>query len=400
MQKKLRNYAAIIILLTSLIVVFPLLGACDKEEPVLVTEPSATTTIPSITSEPVGFDAVYEAVSRYLKSGSSWNIKAEDLFLLLNDDDEDNDPFIISVRKAEDYAKGHIPGAVNIPFSDIAKNGTLNALPRDRKIVVYCYTGHTGSQATAILGSLGFDAVNLLHGMSSWTKDTEVAPSRFTPESRKDYAYETEVNEASGSYAYPVVDKSVRGAAQAYTSPKNITSDDLFMLINDDDTGNDPFIVSLRSADDYAKGHIPGAVNIGFTALADKDTLAKLPSDRSIVVYCYTGHTGSQATALLNLLGYDATNLKFGMCSWTQDTEVAPKCFDNETASKDYEFELTPHVFVPVEEPTATTEEPVPTEILVMEGDTCVSCHSSEVLLKKVASPEEVTQSEETSGEG
>jgi rhodanese-related sulfurtransferase len=400
MQKRLWYYSSVILILISLIVVLPVLWSCDEEEPIQVMEPSATTTIPSITSEPVGFDAVYEAVSQYLNSGSTWNIKAEDLFLLLNDDDENNDPYIISVRKAEDYAKGHIPGAVNIPFGDIAKNGTLNALPRDRKIVVYCYTGHSGSQATAILGSLGFDVVNLLHGMSSWTKDTEVAPNRFTPEKRKDYAFETVSNEASGSYAYPEVDKSARGAAQAYTSPKNISSDDLFMLLNDDDTGNDPFIVSLRSSDDYAKGHIPGAVNIGFTALAQQDTLAKLPPDRPIVVYCYTGHTGSQATALLNILGYDATNLLFGMCSWTQNTEVAPKCFNNETASMDYDFELTPNVFVPVEEPTPTAEEPLPDEVLVMMGDTCVSCHSNEIILKEVASPEEVTQSEETSGEG
>ncbi len=400
MQKRLWASLAVFIALISLLVTLPLLGACGEEEPTVVIEPTPTPVQPT---EPVGFDAVYSAVSQYLTSGSSWNIKAEDLFLLINDDDTGNDPFIISVRKPEDYAKGHIPGAVNIAFGDIAKNGTLNALPRDRKTVVYCYTGHSGSQATAILVALGFDVLNLLHGMSSWTKDTEVAPNRFTPEKRKDYAFETTPNEASDTYPYPTLDKSVRGAAQAYTSPKNISSEDLFMLLNDDDASNDPFIISLRKPEDYAKGHIPGAVNIGFTALAQKDTLAKLPPDRPIIAYCYTGHTGSQATALLNVMGYDATNLLFGMCSWIQNTEVAPKCFNNETASMDYDFELTPNIFVPKEEPvTPPEEEPLPTpdEAVVLAGDTCVGCHSSEVLLKKVASPEEEVKSEETSGEG
>jgi rhodanese-related sulfurtransferase len=404
MQKRLWASVVVFIALMSLLVSLPLLVACGGEEEPVVIEPSPTPTpTPAAPSEPTGFDAVYAAVSQYLTSGSTWNIKAEDLFLLLNDDDAGNDPFIISVRKPEDYAKGHIPSAVNIAFGDIAKNGTVNALPRDRKIVVYCYTGHSGSQATAMLGALGFDVLNLLHGMSSWTKNTEVAPNRFTPEKRQDYAFETTPNQASESYAYPVMDKTARGAAQAYTSPKNITSEDLFMLLNDDDAGNDPFIISLRNSDDYARGHIPGAVNIGFTALAEKETLAKLPPDRPIVVYCYTGHTGSQATALLNLLGYDATNLLFGMCSWTKDTEVAPKCFDNETASMDYDFELTPNVFVPKEEPvTPPAEEPVtpPEEALVMAGDTCATCHSNEALLKKVASPEVEEKSEETSGEG
>jgi rhodanese-related sulfurtransferase len=401
MQKRLWKSIAVIIALTSLLVALPLLGACgEPEEPPLVMEP---TPAPAAPTEPAGFDAVYTAVSQYLNSGSTWNIKAEDLFLLINDDDASNDPFIISVRKPEDYAKGHIPGAVNISFGDIAKNGTLNALPRDKKIVVYCYTGHSGSQATAMLGALGFDVLNLLHGMSSWTKNTEVAPNRFTPEKRQDYAFEATANEATGSYAFPVIDKTVRGAAQAYTETKNITSEDLFLLLNDDDVSNDPFIISVRKPEDYAKGHIPGAVNIGFTALAEKDTLAKIPSDRPVVVYCYTGHTGSQATALLNMLGYDATNLLFGMCSWTQNTEVAPKCFDNETDSMDYDFELTPNVFVPKEEPVTPPEkEPVPSPeaVLVMAGDTCAGCHSSQALLQKVAEPEEEVKSEESSGEG
>jgi len=402
MQKRLWASVAVIITLLSLFVALPLLGACGKpEEPVLVMEPPPTPVAPA---EPAGFDAVHAAVSQYLTSGSSWNIKAEDLFLLLNDDDTSNDPFIISVRKPEDYAKGHIPGAVNIPFGDIAKNGTINALPRNKKIVVYCYTGHSGSQATALLGALGFDVLNLLHGMSSWTKDTEVAPNRFTPEKRKDFAFETSPNQPSDTYPYPTLDKTARGAAQAYTKPKNITNEDLFMLLNDDDSSNDPFIISVRKPEHYAKGHIPGAANIGFTALAQKDTLAKIPSNRPIVVYCYTGHTGSQATALLNMLGYDATNLLFGMCSWTQNTEVAPNCFNNETASMDYDFELTPNVFVPKEEPVTPPEkEPTPPSeevLVVMAGDTCVACHASQALLKQVAAPEEVEKSAETSGEG
>jgi rhodanese-related sulfurtransferase len=401
MQKRLWTNVALAIILILLFVALPLLGACgEKEETPLVVGPAPTPVAPS---EPAGFDTVHAAVSQYLNSGSTWNIKAEDLFLLLNDDDTGNDPFIISVRKPEDYAKGHIPGAVNIAFGDIAKDGTINALPRDKKIVVYCYTGHSGSQATAVLGVLGFDVVNLLHGMSSWTKDTEVAPNRFTPEKREDYAFETTPNEPSDTYPFPTLDKSARGAAQAYTSPKNISSEDLYMLLNDDDAGNDPFIISVRKPEDYAKGHIPGAVNIGFTELAQKETLSEIPSDRPVVVYCYTGHTGSQATALLNILGYDATNLLFGMCSWTQNTEVAPNCFDNETASMDYDFELTPNVFVPKEAPvTPPAEEPLPLpeEAIVMAGDTCVACHSNEALLKQVASPEEEVKSEESSGEG
>ncbi|MBN2462312.1 MAG: hypothetical protein JXB43_01780, partial [Dehalococcoidia bacterium] len=81
----------------------------------------------------------------------------------------------------------------------------------------------------------------------------------------------------------------------------------------------------------------------------------------------------------------------------------ATKCFDNETASMDYEFELTPNIFVPKEEPVTPPEgepQPPPEEALVMAEDTCVACHSSQALLKEVASPEVEEKSEETSGEG
>lgn len=119
----------------------------------------------------------------------------------------------------------------------------------------------------------------------------------------------------------------------------HIKAEDVFLLLNDDDEDNDPFIVSVRAPEDYAKGHLPGAVNIGCGALLTKESLAKLDADRQIVVYCYTGQTGSQATSLLNMLGYDAINLKFGMAGWTSDTDVAPKAFNNETDCMDYELE-------------------------------------------------------------
>jgi len=61
------------------------------------------------------------------------------------------------------------------------------------------------------------------------------------------------------------------------------------------------------------------------------ENLKKLNPDKQIVVYCYTGRTGrtaSQATAILNTLGYDARNLSRGMTGWTTDPEIAPYGFD------------------------------------------------------------------------
>ena len=71
----------------------------------------------------------------------------------------------------------------------------LRKLNPNKQIVIYCYTGRTGSQATAILNALGYDAVNLVWGISGWTTDSVVAPSRFNPDTSVDYPFETGVGE-------------------------------------------------------------------------------------------------------------------------------------------------------------------------------------------------------------
>ena len=70
---------------------------------------------------------------------------------MANDGDDTNDPFIVSVRAPGDYALGHIPGAINIPWKTIVDVENLKKLPTDQPIVIYCYTGHTGGLATMAL---------------------------------------------------------------------------------------------------------------------------------------------------------------------------------------------------------------------------------------------------------
>jgi rhodanese-related sulfurtransferase len=331
-----------------LLVALSLFSACAGGQ---ATAPTTTTpTTPTTATQVSEFEVIREAADAYLTSSPQWNISAKDLYMLINDDDTSNDPVIVSVRAAADYAKGHVPGAINIPLADLAKPESLAQLPTDKKIVAYCYTGHTGSQATAILNVLGYDVSNMKFGMTAWTKDTTVASGRYNEANDcMDYPFETTANLPTQTYSLPTIDNTssndeaeiLRAAAEAYltSSPQwNISAKDLYMLINDDDKSNDPVIVSVRAAADYAKGHVPGAINIPLADLAKPESLAKLPTDKKIVVYCYTGHTGSQATAILNVLGYDASNLKFGMTSWTKDTTVASGRYNEANDCMDYPF--------------------------------------------------------------
>jgi rhodanese-related sulfurtransferase len=308
----------VVISLLLLLIAAPVLSACGGGTAVEEEEEE-------VVEERVGeFEIVRDAVAEYLPNKAG-NLKASDLHMMIVDGFA---PYIVSLRSAEDYAKGHIPGAVNMQFSE------LSTLPEDEEILVYCYTGQSSSFAAAVLGVLGYDVQNLLHGMSSWSDDPEVYVSRFDPASSQgSYKVETTPN-TPGSYDYPDLDNTtsnnaddIIAAAGATVSPKYITAADLHMKIAE---GDDMTIVSIRSADDYAAGHVPGAINISLGSLADN--LDAIDPDETVYVYCYTGQSAAQAVALLQMLGYDAYSLKFGMCGWSSDPAVnAGKCFDSST---------------------------------------------------------------------
>ena len=74
------------------------------------------------------------------------------------------------------------------------------------------------------------------------------------------------------------------------------------------------YIIDLRDADTYKKGHIPGAVNIYWEDILKPENIEKLPKNKKILLTCYLGHTSSQILVLLKMLGYSAVvSLKFGM---------------------------------------------------------------------------------------
>jgi rhodanese-related sulfurtransferase len=85
-------------------------------------------------------------------------------------DAKNPDYLIVSARRADDYAKGHIPTARNIPFGRGMETG-LAALPKDKTIVVYCYTGQTAGQTMAVLRMMGYEAYSMSGGMNAWAKE-------------------------------------------------------------------------------------------------------------------------------------------------------------------------------------------------------------------------------------
>ena len=74
---------------------------------------------------------------------------------------------VVDVRAAEDYAQGHIPGALNLPKD---KWHTLEGLRKDKTNVIYCYSQvcHLAAAAALEFASKGYPVMELEGGFRSW----------------------------------------------------------------------------------------------------------------------------------------------------------------------------------------------------------------------------------------
>lgn len=78
-------------------------------------------------------------------------------------------PTIIDVRTPEEFAAGHLPGAINIDFHDPNFKSNLRQLDRHNEYAIYCRSGNRSSDALALMRSLGFTEVReLANGISGW----------------------------------------------------------------------------------------------------------------------------------------------------------------------------------------------------------------------------------------
>ncbi len=80
-----------------------------------------------------------------------------------------NTPYLlVDVRTADEFATGHIHGAVNIPL-DILET-RLNEVSPTEPVVVYCHSGNRSSKAVQILANAGYSQIYDLGGINTWTE--------------------------------------------------------------------------------------------------------------------------------------------------------------------------------------------------------------------------------------
>lgn len=264
---------------------------------------------------------------------------------------------VIDIRSQADYeTKGHIKGAVRVDLKNIVTymKGLANATSYE-KIVIACYSGQTAAYATALLRLLGYNNVSSLkYGMSSWNASCS-----------------SSWNQGSGygnnytNFVATPTEKAAAGNLPTLNTGKTTGKEILEARINTLLSSADPFgdikiawntvtgalsnyyIVNYWGKTDYDKGHLPGAIQ--YTPKADlklSTYLKTLPTNKTIVVYCYTGQTSANVAAVLKVLGYDVKSLLYGVnimnYDWMKNNGI-PSWFNPATDIKTYSFVTGPN---------------------------------------------------------
>ena len=232
---------------------------------------------------------------------------------------------VVALQPAADFAKGHVPGAVQIDYpaldlddsstAGLAKWGTATrkrigelGLAQGQSIVVYDDGTLFSARLWWVLRYLGHTEVRMLNG--GWA------------------AWQAAHGKAATGPAAPVD----LGAYRGPTDPRLLAP---VTLVAAAVKAGSAVLVDVRSPQEYAAGHVPGAVNVPYTDNADPAPLAMwrpaadlsrlyaaagVTPDRPVIAYCSTGVRSAVTVFTLRMLGYPDVRLFSGSWrEWTAD---------------------------------------------------------------------------------
>lgn len=233
---------------------------------------------------------------------------------------------VVALTPAEEFAAGHVPGAVQIDWPELEVTDTSPAsvarwreevaghltrlgVRRDETVVVYDGGTLYAPRLWWVLRQLGHADVRVLDGgLSAWA-------------------------EADGA-----IEPGSTWVGFSPAEPYRGTPDDALLATIDEVVAalDDPAVVFVdaRSPEEYAAGHIPGAVSIPFTDNARPESpkvwkpeaelramyeAAGVTPERRVIPYCTTGVRSAATAFTLDMLGYDVALFTGSWAEWSAD---------------------------------------------------------------------------------
>ena len=176
---------------------------------------------------------------------------------------------VVDTRPAELFARGHVPGTINIPLNKSFVTWAGWLVPYDRDFYLI-----TDRQADAArdLATIGLDRI-----AGSFPGDV--------------------VAKWSGSQPLETIPQQDILGLQARTQAGDVT------------------VIDVRAKSEWEAGHLPDVPNIPLGELEQR--LAEIPADRPVLVHCQSGARSSIAASLLRARGIkDVANLSGGFAAW------------------------------------------------------------------------------------
>ncbi len=256
--------------------------------------------------------------------------------------------YIVDIRAAADYDKGHIENAVNVPATDVLTHleGTTDDDDKD-EIHIICYSGQSAAWATCLLRLAGYDnAYSMLFGMSSWNEVfagswNNSVGSTYSSEFvegdvAKGPAGELPVLSTGKTTGEEILMARIAEMFAAGFGPTGVGAAEVFGALDN------YYIANYWAEADYTHyGHIPGAMQYTPKTSMQLDAdLLTLPTDETVIVYCWTGQTSANMAVYLRTIGYDAKTLKFGANGMIYNDLEAHKW--SEAAIMGYEYVPAP----------------------------------------------------------
>ena len=86
---------------------------------------------------------------------------------------DEKDYIILDVRRPDEFAEGHIPGAINVPNEEIGTTDIAELPNKSQLILVYCRSGRRSKEASEKLVKLGYTNIVEFGGILDWKGEIE-----------------------------------------------------------------------------------------------------------------------------------------------------------------------------------------------------------------------------------
>ena len=172
---------------------------------------------------------------------------------------------VIDTRPAAEFARGHVPGTLNLPLNDsfVTWAGWLVPYDADFYVIVEEGSEERLQELRRSLSLIGLDRV------AGYFSNTAIAHARL------------------------------HGTTLGTIG--QITAEQLRAALKSRPPGDGVAVIDVRSASEWNEGHLPSAIHIPLGHLAHR--IAEVPADREVVVHCQGGSRSAIAASLLKKMG-------------------------------------------------------------------------------------------------